>query len=111
MTTLMLIAYFGFLYMALKFIKNNNELKIVKQQKYLYEMEVRELKSLANFYEKEAKRLQKETIEKSTRCSKNSDKEILEAVRKAMIYSHPDKGLTDNHEDFIKYKKLYDELK
>lgn len=37
--------------------------------------------------------------------------EIVEAVKKAMIYSHPDKGNCSTSDDFIKYKKIYDNLK
>lgn len=39
------------------------------------------------------------------------DKELKEAFRKLMIYSHPDKGFCKNSDDFIKYKKIYDSFK
>lgn len=51
---------------------------------------------------------------KSTRVSvkKFEDIDLLKkAVRKAMIYSHPDKTGTDSTEEFIEYKDLYDKLR
>ena len=41
----------------------------------------------------------------------SSDKEVVEAVKKLMIYSHPDKGICSTSDDFIKYKKLYERIR
>lgn len=82
----------------------------------------KEIRSIDAFYKKElekeyrdkafwinqAKILQKESLKKTEIII---NKDILKAIKKAVIYSHPDKGNCDNNEDFIKFKKLYDELK
>lgn len=39
------------------------------------------------------------------------DKELKIAIKKLMIYSHPDKKLCKDSSDFIKYKEIYDKLK
>lgn len=38
-----------------------------------------------------------------------SNKEVLDAVKYAVKYSHPDNG--GNQNDFIKFKRVYDKLK
>lgn len=43
--------------------------------------------------------------------STDIDQDIVDAIRKLMIYSHPDKGICSSSDDFIKYKKLYDRIK
>lgn len=40
----------------------------------------------------------------------NYDKEVTEAIKFAMIQSHPDKGICKNNETFIRFRKLYKEL-
>lgn len=37
--------------------------------------------------------------------------DIKSALRFAMIYSHPDKGNCKENDEFIKFKKLYDEYR
>lgn len=40
----------------------------------------------------------------------NYKKEVMEAVKFAMIQSHPDKGICKNNETFIKFRKLYKDI-
>lgn len=42
--------------------------------------------------------------------SSNQKKEIIEAVKFAMINSHPDKGICKDNETFIKFRKLYKDV-
>ena len=50
-------------------------------------------------------------IRLDNQISTDIDKEIVDAIKKLMIYSHPDKGICSSSDDFIKYKKLYDRIK
>lgn len=45
-----------------------------------------------------------------TRPKSNYDKDVVEAVRFAMLQSHPDQP-NGNHDKFIKYKNLYEQMK
>lgn len=40
-----------------------------------------------------------------------SDKEVKEAVKFAMKFSHPDKGNCKTNDEFIKFRELYNKLK
>lgn len=86
---------------------NNNEIEL-NRLRYENEMlinENRRLRFLASNLE------DKMMFYRSTQAQPEYDKDVVEAVRKAMIYSHPDKGNCSNSDDFIKYKKIYDKLK
>ena len=39
------------------------------------------------------------------------NKSVVKAIKKAMIYSHPDKGICINNDDFIEFRELYNKYK
>ena len=88
--------------------KDDNEqlYRTANSLNYKLEEKISEISNLKAY----AYRLESLVQEKSTTTS-TTNKDVLEAVRKAMIYSHPDKGICSTSDDFIKYKKLYDTLK
>lgn len=59
----------------------------------------------------ENNRLRRYIDDKKLNNKTNVNSDTKEAIKKAMIYSHPDKGMCRNGDDFIKFKKLYDEMK
>lgn len=66
------------------------------------------LESELKFY----KELSYTNINGKTKININKDKVIIdEAIKKAMLYSHPDKGLCKDANDFIKFRELYNSRK
>lgn len=39
------------------------------------------------------------------------NKDVIDAIRFAMIQSHPDKGICSNNDNFIKFRRLYNKIK
>ena len=79
-----------------KLYQKENEL--YKDAYYNLLMEYNKAKSMIDFY-------------KRTSNNIHINDEIKSALRFAMIHSHPDKGLCENTDQFIKFKKLYDTYK
>lgn len=87
-------------------IKTSN--KILKLQNEKAALEIKRLRN-SNKQLRETNSFLRWQIDSSSQI--NADKEIVEAIRKLMIYSHPDKGLCSTSDDFIKYKKLYERIR
>lgn len=88
--------------------EKNDELQEIDYKHYKLKMQMIEMNYKNEELQSEIRYL------KSTRTSvkKFEDIELLKkAVRKAMIYSHPDKTGTDSTEEFVAYKSLYDKLR
>lgn len=53
---------------------------------------------------------QQTRVKVDTKPNTNYDKDVKEAVRFAMLQAHPDQP-QGNHDKFIKYKNLYEQMK
>ena len=78
--------------------ETQKENELYKDAYYNLLMEYNKAKSMIDFY-------------KRTSNNIHINDDIKEAIKMAMIYSHPDKGLNENTDQFIKFKKLYDTYK
>jgi len=73
-----------------------------------YKRELEKAYKTIDVYKSELKRY------KSEHSSNNdivNDAELKAIIKKLMIYSHPDKGICKDSNDFIKYKEMYDKFK
>lgn len=91
-----------------KYVKLAAELDKKFQQKMLSEGEIYRL-SYENRYLRFQNDMLKGTIEQMSSESATVSEDIKEAVKYAMVHSHPDNGGTP--EDFMKFRKVYEDLK
>lgn len=87
---------------------NIREIATLRDLLKITEFELSEVEKEKNKYYKTAKSLAKQLKESEKNKPKNQEL-ILKAVKKAMIFSHPDKG--GNPNDFIAYNELYKDLR
>lgn len=67
---------------------------------------------LVEYWKQEAKlNLFGRNYEKVVYRDKHIDKDVAEAIKFAMIHSHPDKGNCKTNDEFIRFRKLYQENK
>lgn len=91
-----------------KYVKLVAELDKKLQQKMSSEKEIYRL-NYENCYLRFQNDMLKSSIDKMGSKSAAVSEDIKEAVKYAMIHSHPDNGGTP--EDFTKFRKVYEELK
>lgn len=113
MNTLLIIWILGMCVLVSIQEKHNKNLK---QQIKTLNDEISDYQSDCSYFRTEAglqlernQQLIRQIVEMKKGYIGTYDKNIEEAIRKAMIYSHPDKG--GNNEDFIRFKEIYDKYR
>lgn len=99
--------FIGFMITATTYLKKETDLlRHIAKQESSYEYLNEEYNELVDKYNK--------LVYKYNSLSKskpNYKKEVIEAIKFAMIQSHPDKGICKDNELFIKFRKMYEDLR
>lgn len=98
------------IYLALFFISKCLEVKQLKSENQILRNDIALNKGILEQYQQQIILLREinSSISKDRIIYQNIPKDTIGAVKYAMKHAHPDNG--GNSEDFIKFKKVYEEL-
>lgn len=98
--------FIGFIISTVMYSKKEmNLLKHIAKQENSYEHLSEEYDELVDKYNRLVYR-----YNSLSKTKPNYNKEVIEAIKFAMIQSHPDKGICKDNETFIKFRKLYKDV-